>query len=467
MANVARRARRRKPAEVGSARRRQQQRVVRAEVRRAVGAAVRAVVERALAGEVTALLGRERYARRAAVRGGEVAARCSRCGTGAARRFVRAGSYTRGLVTTAATVRVRVPRVGCLCGGTVPLAFATIAPYQRAWGDVQERARELAGLCLSLRDAGEVLARESGQVLARGTLSRWGRQAGALAEALRAGPLARVPPVVMLDGIWVKLMRETGEGDCDRAGRRRRRVRRVRVPVLVAYGVDPATGERWVLDWELGEGEDEASWRRLLERLLARGLRADAGLALFLHDGGGGLEAALGLVDFGPEVLRQRCVFHVLRNVGDAVQGEAGMAREAKRARRREVVRAAAAIDTTEDRAEAHRRRRAFAAAWGERELRAVAALERAFAATTAYLAALERARELGEAWQARYLRATSLLERANRGLRQKARQVGVFQAEAGLAAALGLAAAHRRLAPGVAAAPDWAEEVEAALLTA
>src|SRR5262249_4014000 len=145
---------------------------------------------------------------------------------------------------------------------------------------------------------------------------------------------ARVPPVVLLDGLWVKLMVETGERYRDRQGRDRPRGRRGKVPLLVGYGGGPPTGEGWVLEWGSGEKEDEASWRGLLERLAARGLRADAGLELFIHDGSAGLEAAFGLVSFGPGVLRQRCIFHVLQNVRDAVRGT-GLTRPAKRERRR------------------------------------------------------------------------------------------------------------------------------------
>jgi hypothetical protein len=366
-----------------------------------------------------------------------------------------------------AAVRVRVPRVGCLCGGTVPLEFATLGRYERGWGDVQERARELTGLCLSLRDAREVLAGQSGRVVARSTLNGWVHQAAALAEALRAGPLERVPAVVLLDGLWLTLLGPTGEAFVDRQGRRRPRVKRRKVVLLVAYGIDPVDGARWVLDWERADAEDAAGWRGLLERLHARGLRTDAGLELLVHDGSSGLEAALELVHLGPGLLRQRCVFHVLRNVRDVVRGEPGLDRQAKRDRRRAVLKDAAAIWQATDRAELQRRRQAFRAAWSEREPEAVATLERTVGATTAYLAALDRARERDQVWDPRHLRTTSALERANRALRQKARQAGAFHSEQGLVAALALVLAHRGLTAD--AQPDdlWTEALEADLLAA
>jgi len=364
-------------------------------------------------------------------------------------------------------VALRVPRVSCVCGGQVPLEFASFGRYARSWGDLEARARQLAGLCLALRDVQEVLVGESGHWLAPSTVNHWVHEAAALAAALRGEPFARVPPVVLLDGVWVKLMVATGERYRDRQGRDRPRVRRVKVPLLVAYGVDPATGARWLLDWERAPGEDEASWRGLLERLQARGLHAAAGLTLFVHDGSGGLEAAFGQVDFGPQVLRQRCIFHVLRTVREQVRGDRGMSREQRQARRREVLREAATIWEPTDRGAVRRRYQAFCARWREREPAAVAALERGFEATLAYLEARARGREWGQEWAVGYLRTTSALERLNRAFRQKARQVGTFQAERGLTAAVVLVLIHRGRVTPTPPTDLWTEVLEAGLLAA
>ncbi|HEY7064814.1 MAG TPA: transposase [Chloroflexota bacterium] len=382
-------------------------------------------------------------------------------------RGYRDGHYPRTLLTLLAAVVVRVPRLRCCCGGTIPLGFATVGRYQRGWGDLQERARELAGLCVSLADTRTVLAWHSGQPVAASTLQAWDEQAAALAEALRQGPLERVPPVVLLDGLWLRLFVETGERFTDRQGRDRPRVRCERAVLLVAYGVDPGSGARWLLDWERAAREDQASWQRLLERLQARGLSSAAGFTLFVHDGGSGLDAALGEVSFGPGVLRQRCVFHVLRTVRDAVRGTPGMTREAKRARRREVLAAARTIwDPTEPQT-CRRRWQAFAATWRAREPDAVAALERAFDATLGYCTAVAWARERGEVWAPHYLRTTSALERVNRALRQKTRQVGAFHAEQAIAVAVVLVAAHRHLTRLLPPRAAWTDSLEDALRVA
>jgi transposase-like protein len=447
--------------------RRSAQRWVQETLRAEIERVVQVVVERALAAEVTALLGREPYERRRSAPPERTAGRCSRCQQGWTTRLWRAGSYVRTLLTVPAAVQVRVPRVGCICGGTVRIEFALLAPYERSWGDVQAWARELSGLCLSLSDTREVVAQVSGRPVARSTLNGWVHQAAELAETVRGGPLTRVPPVVMLDGVWVTVLESTGETATDAQGRHRPTKRRRKVVLLVAYGVDPASGEHWVLDWERATAEDEASWRRLLERLLGRGLRTDAGLTLLVHDGSSGLDAALDTVHLGPGLLRQRCVFHVLRNVRDAVRGEPGMDRAARRARRRAVLEDATAIWTTTDRAEVQRRRQAFRTTWQDREPDAVATLERSFSSTLGYLAALAWARERGEPWQARYLRATSLLERLNRAIRQKARQAGAFQSEAGLAAAFALIITHRHRLPDQTVDHFWTEVLEARLRSA
>ena len=461
---VARRARRRKPARAAGSERRAAQGRARAGLKAEIARAVKAAVEGALRAEVTELLGREKYGRRAAAEWRATPARCSRCGAGWSRRFVRGGSYPRTLLTVAAAAELRVPRVACICGGTVPLEFAAVGRRERCWGDLQERARELAGLGLSLAGAREVLAADSGQPAAASTLGGFVRQAADLAEALREGPLRRVPPVVLLDGLWVTLLEGTGEHFTDKRGRRRERMRRAKVVLLVAYGVDPAGGERWVLDWERAAAEDEPSWRRLLERLHGRGLRTAAGLELVIHDGGSGLEAALGTVHLGPGLLRQRCLFHALRNVRDAVSG-AGIGRAEKRERRRELLAEAAAIWEAPDRSAAYERRSAFAAKWGEREPEAAATLGRAFAATLAYFEAAERGRERGEAWERRHLRTTSALERLNRELRRQARRAGAFKSARGLAAALALALARAGRLPDQDRRDLWTEVLEAGLL--
>jgi len=423
------------------------------------------VLSQALKDEIVDVLGRGRGQRRNLSDISKVKATCNDCHSSERRNFYRGGSYSRTLLTGPALVDVRVPRLSCVCGGSVSLQFALFSRHQRVWFDLQERARQLSGLCLSLRDSIEVLAAENGQRLAIGTINGLVNETAALAEAFRKGPLAMIPAVVLLDGLWVKELEDTDRQYTDKRGQCRLRKRRHKRPILVAYGIDPLTAEKRLLDWEKGQEEDQESWQRLLERLEERGLRAEKGLKLFVHDGSAGLEAAFAMVDFGVGVRRQRCVFHKLRNVAKAVQGEDGMSRKEKQQRRKEVVKAAAAVYVGTDRVEIEAHLKAFGEKWREREPEAVLTLERGFEATIVYLDVLAEARKDDEEWSVRHLRTTSALERVNRALRQKFRQVVIFHSDQGLEAAIQLVIAHRGLAGE--SKESWVDAIEEALKAA
>ena len=462
---VPRRAKTRKRRQVGRAERREQQGRTQAAIDRVIAGVVRTALEAALGEEVTALLGRGPRERRRRDDATEVAARCNRCGTQRRSRFYRAGTYRRTLLTFETWTELRVPRVSCVCGGMVDVEFVHLVPYGRRWFDIEERARELAALCVSLRDTVQVLAWRNGQPLALTTVNQVVNETARLHQAWAAAPLERVPAVVLLDGLWLKVLEPTGGTYQDRAGRQRQRRRKRTWPILVAYGVDPVSGERWLLDWERGDAEDEASWQRFLERLEGRGLVAERGREVIVHDGGSGLAAALTTVYLGPGVEFQRCVFHKLRNVWQAVRGDEAMGRQERRQRRQAVLTAARAIYQYDTVAACRQALAAFRAAWADTEPEAVMTLERDFAQTLTYLRVRARALARGQVYRRECLRTTSPLERVQRHFRRQARQVVIFHAAAGVIAALELVIAHRHLTP--AAADTWTEHLELALAAA
>jgi transposase-like protein len=396
-------------------------------------ALAKAFIEMLLDSEMQELLGREPHKwgdRSASV---EVNACCDGCQRKYQGWFRRNGTYSRSLVTDGLVIEFRVPRLRCACGGTVDVSFSVFAPYQRVSPEAAMRLLEAVALGLTLRQVGAVTAPANGTPLAKSTVNVRVLEVSRLVEAFHKGALGQIPPVVLLDGLWVKVMEPTGERFVDSKGRNRPRVRRKKVGLLVAYGVDPATGNWWVLDWERAAQEDEASWERLLERLRQRGLTAEKGLRLIVSDGSEGLAAALGLVDLGAGVRHQRCVFHKLRNVAKAVKAALAASKEEKQKQREQVVKEAAAIYEGQDRAEILHRRDQFVAKWQGTEPEAVATLLRDFEKTIEYLEVLEAARARGEAWEVRYLRTTSALERLNRTLRRMVRQVVLFHCDSGL----------------------------------
>lgn len=404
----------------------------------------------------------------------EVRAECNKCHRRWRGWFRRNGSYPRSLTIEGIVIELSAPRLRCHCGGGVDFSFSVFAPYERISAELEERLREGVALGLTLRQVGQMTASANGGPLAKSTINERVLEVTKLVGAFRQGPLERVPSVLLVDGLWVKLVVATEETYTDKRGQVRKRLRRQRIVLLVALAVEPRTGEWWVVDWERAAQEDQASWERLLERLRQRGLTAQRGLRLIVSDGSEGLAAALGLVDLGPGVKHQRCVFHKLRNIGKAVKGvlaegqapSSKEAREAKRKRREEVLKEAAAIYQGTDRAKIEERRDAFVAKWQESESEAVATLLRDFDQTLVYLEVQAAAAERGEDWDARYLRTTSLLERLNRTLREMTDRVVLLHSPDGLDARaylLLLQAGGILIARG----DDWLEVLEDTLAAA
>jgi len=290
-------------------------------------------------------------------------------------------------------------------------------------------------------------------------------RAGELAGAFHLGRLERIPAVVMLDGVWLKVLEPTGEKFVDKKGRERDRLKKRKFPLLVAYGLDPSSGERWVLDWQKGKEEELESWRTLLMRLQARGLSASRGLELFVHDGSLGLGRALELVFFVDGVQLQRCVFHKLQNVKRDVVGEEGMSAKERSQRRKEVLCDAARVYRGKDEAQIRQQLAEFEAKWHDREPKAVQTLERDFESTLVYLKVAAKARLRGEEWNPEWLRTTSPLERVQRHFRQKGRQVTIFHSDRGVDAAIQLVIAHHHLADN--STQFWGRRLEDALLAA
>jgi transposase-like protein len=154
-----------------------------------------------------------------------------------------------------------------------------------------------------------------------------------------------------------------------------------------------------------------------------------------------------------------------LQNVRREVQGMPEMDRSQKREHRRAVLQDATAVYQGQDEAAIHRRLADFRATWGTREPKPVATLEREADHTWVYLRVQEQARQRGEIWKTEALRTTSNLERVQRHFRQKARQVVIFHAAAGVDAVIYLVICHHDLA--CPSTQPWVERLEEALLAA
>ena len=243
--------------------------------------------------------------------------------------------------------------------------------------------------------------------------------------------LASVPPVVLLDAIWVSVLHPTGQIKTDRLGRERVSKTGSKRAVLVALGVYPQS-QRWgILDWELASGEDQASWERLLVRLENRGVYRERGVALILHDGGKGLSAALHLIY--PHIPHQRCVFHKLRNLWSSIQVPLHLSRSQRQAFKREIIRQAAPIYRAPTLTHALRLRDAFCQQYHSSQPDLTATLLRDWEDTVAFY----HIQSQFPRWKATSLRTTSLLERVNRLLRRLFRAANAYHSLTGLLAAV------------------------------
>jgi putative transposase len=178
----------------------------------------------------------------------------------------------------------------------------------------------------------------------------------------------------------------------------------VRRTILVAYGIT-AAGKRELIDYQLAQGESEASWVAFLQNLYLRGLEG-RNLKLITTDGSTGLGAALPLAF--PCVPVQLCWAHKMRNIGDKVPQKDGSC-----------VGEAAAIYRAKNKNEAQRAFRHWKQRWEARRPKAVACVERDLEALLHFF-------EVPEAhWKK--VRTTNVIERAFREVRRRTRPISSF----------------------------------------
>lgn len=381
-------------------------------------------IEAQLEADVDAWLFRDAHERRATV-SRQSQARCSRCGTQNAGAFSRNGHRPRQLVTTLGVLPFWLPRVVCECGGSVRIPFSILQPYQRIWDDVLQQIDRWAHLGLSLRQMQNEIGQQVGTQIGLRKLNETVHQVTSPPRL----EFTRVPPVVMLDAIWITLLKDTGETRPDALERQRPVKTGQKVCVMVALGLYPQS-ERWcILDWHLAEAETRDDWETLLVHLENRGLHRQRGVELFIHDGAKGLIAALDYLY--PTVPHQRCLFHKLRNLWQTIQTPDTMTRQDGQTFKHAILYEVLAIFEASTMHEACQIRDTIAMRYEATQPKFVATLMRDWSETIAFFRVLQRFAE----WPRTALRTTSLLERVNRMIRQLFRAAGAFHSIDGLLA--------------------------------
>jgi len=350
--------------------------------------------------------------------------RCCRCGSRASHRFSRNGFRERRLLTCWGLLTIHLPRVRCACGGSVRIDFdSLLRPYQRIWDDVDAQIRRWGALALSLRQMRRELEHLHIGPLALRTLNQRLHQLVHLDPDREAQD---VPPILQVDAIWLTLLRPNGKVRRDRKGRKRAVKGRFKCPIFIAMGVWPDTGHSEIMLWQLGSSEDDEEWAAFLSILEAQGIRGENGLKLIIHDGGSGLCSALRTVYFGAE--QQRCLFHKLRNLYNAIQVPDGLSAKQGRRHRKSIFKDFHAIWQARRYDTVLRRYLKVVRAYRDSQPKAVATLRRDFRSTVTYYH-LER--QFPD-WNRRHLRTTSRLERFNRRLRRRARSANAYHSDQG-----------------------------------
>jgi len=378
---------------------------------------------------ITGMLQRAPYGRRAEVpRSVEIEGVCQRCGSRRSQRFSRNGGRVRGILTLWGWVMIWVQRLVCECGGSVRLTCeAWLRPYQRIGEDMDAQIRRWGALCLSLRQMQGELERLFLTPLALRTLNRRLHQ---LADTVSKPSTLAVPPILQIDAIWVTQLVPTGTFHRDRKGRRRPDKRRIKRPIFIALGVWPGTERVEVLAWRLGKAEDEAGWVAFLEELEGLGIRGEQGLELIIHDGGAGLCAALRTVFFDAQ--QQRCLFHKLRNIYQAITlPEEELSPKQRRRRKKRIFKEFHAIYQAKRWDAMLRRYRQVVHRYRHTQPAAVQTLRRDFRQTITYFFIQQAHPD----WPLTELRTTSRLERFNRSIRRRTRAASAYHSDTGITA--------------------------------
>jgi transposase-like protein len=338
---------------------------IRQDLRAMLRGAIRAGLEVVLAEELERLVGADWY------------------GRVAGRRDRRNGAYVRRLLTSLGEIELTVPR--SRASGSV---HAVVGRYRRRTADVDALLTTAYVDGVSARKAGDLTAALMGERVSRSTVSRVAKGLDAQVAALQRAPITGAHPYLYLDATFLH-------------ARWARTVENV--AALVAYAVGP-DGHRRLLGVSLGAEESEASWAALLEQLVRRGL---TGVQLVIADEHAGLAAAVRR--FLPEVARQRCTVHLLRNV---------LTRVPARLRPR-VAREVATVFHAKSLPVARQRLAELRARWDQELPEAMACLQDGFAAATAFY------RFPPAHWKK--IRTTNGLERLHGEIKRRIRAVGAF----------------------------------------
>ena len=172
------------------------------------------------------------------------------------------------------------------------------APYQRREGWLEEAIIKMYQSGMSTREVGKFIERILGTGYSATTISNITAVALEDIRAWQQRPLASRYSVLYLDGMYIKLRRDTVASEV----------------IYFAVGVNEE-GYRELLGFYVGGQENALGWQEMLQDLYQRGLKE---VLLGVFDGLPGLEEAFKSIY--PKADVQRCVVHKVRNTLNRVR---------------------------------------------------------------------------------------------------------------------------------------------------
>lgn len=213
-----------------------------------------------------------------------------------ARKDYRNGYYTRFILTKMGLLEIRKPRLRQL-----KIKSQVLKRYQRRTAEVDAVLKKIFLFGVSTRLAGEAIKPLLGESVSAQTISNIAKGLDSEVKAYHKRALEDKHRYLFLDGIVLKS--KTGLGVSKKTA-------------LTAYGIT-IDGEREIIDFMVTNSEAERKWEGFLWKLYERGFKGEH-LELIITDGGKGLLSAIDM--FYPQVRKQRCWAHKLRNVANRLK---------------------------------------------------------------------------------------------------------------------------------------------------
>jgi transposase-like protein len=297
----------------------------------------------------------------------------------------RNGFYVRYILTKMGLLDIRMPRLR-----HIKISSQVITKYQRREIQIDEALKRIFLYGVATRLVGEAVRPLLGEGVSAQTISNIAKGLDKEVRQYHRRPIHDGYLYLFLDGIVLKM--KTGLGVKKKV-------------VLVAYGIT-LEGRREIIDFMVTNSESEVKWEGFLNHLYERGLKADM-LSLIVTDGNKGLHSAIDRIY--PQIKRQRCWAHKLRNVSNRL----------KKAHRDECIKEARPMYDAENRKKAVLLYKAWAKKWMTVAPEAVKCVKD----------------DLEELFNVYYcpkairikLRTTNVIERAFREVRRRTRPMSCF----------------------------------------